>query len=67
MILIGYKHKVMSGKVSGYTEKIFTQDEVKDILKEIIDMVDDLGWEHQRMSTSGQETYEKLYDYLENL
>jgi hypothetical protein len=57
----------MSGKVSGYTEKIFTQDEVKDILKEIIDMVDDLGWEHQRMSTSGQETYEKLYDYLENL
>ena len=57
----------MSGKVRGYTEKIFTQDEVNDILKEIIDMVDDLGWEHQRMSTSGQETYEKLYDYLENL
>jgi len=57
----------MSGKVSGYTEKIFTQDEVKDILKEIIDMVDDLGWEHQRMSTSGQETYDKLCDYLENL
>ncbi len=57
----------MSGKVSGYTEKIFTQDEVKDILKEIIDMVDDLGWEHQRMSTSGQETYDKLWDYLENL
>ena len=57
----------MSGKVSGYTEKIFTQDEVKDILREIIDMVDDLGWEHQRMSTSGQETYDKLWDYLENL
>jgi len=57
----------MSGKVSGYTEKIFTQDEVKDILSEIIDMVDDLGWEHQRMSTSGQETYDKLCDYLENL
>jgi len=57
----------MSGKVSGYTEKIFTQDEVKDILKEIIDMVDDLGWEHQRMSTSGQETYDKLWEYLEKL
>ena len=57
----------MSGKVSGYTEKIFTQDEVNDILKEIINMVDDLGWEHQRMSTSGQETYDKLWDYLENL
>jgi hypothetical protein len=36
----------MSGKVSGYTEKIFTQDEVKDILSESIeDMVGDLGWE----------------------
>ena len=57
----------MSGKVRGYTEKIFTQDEVKDILREITDMVDDLGWEHQRMSTSGQETYDKLWDYLENL
>lgn len=57
----------MSGKVSGYTEKIFTQDEVKDMLDTIIDMVDDLGWEHQRMSTSGQETYDKLWDYLENL
>jgi hypothetical protein len=57
----------MSGKVSGYTEKIFTQDEVKDILSEIIDMVGDLGWEEQRMSTSGQETYERLVNYLENL
>ena len=57
----------MSGKVRGYTEKIFTQDEVNDILSEIIDMVDDLGWEHQRMSTSGQETYDKLWEYLENL
>ena len=57
----------MSGKVSGYTEKIFTQDEVKDILREIIDMVGDLGWEEQRMSTSGQETYERLVNYLENL
>jgi hypothetical protein len=54
-------------KVKGYTEKIFTQNEVNDILDTIIDMVDDLGWEHQRMSTSGQETYDKLWDYLENL
>ena len=57
----------MSGKVSGYTEKIFTQDEVKDMLDTIIDMVDDLGWEEQRMSTSGKETYERLVNYLENL
>ena len=57
----------MSGKVSGYTEKIFTQNEVNDMLDTIIDMVDDLGWEEQRMSTSGQETYERLVNYLDNL
>lgn len=57
----------MSGKVSGYTEKIFTQDEVNDILNEISEMVGDLGWEEQRMSQSGKYTYNNLVKYLENL
>jgi hypothetical protein len=65
-ILIGHKHKVMS-KVKGYTEKIFTQDEVNDILESIEDMVGDLSWEYDRMSSSGQETYDKLDKYLQNL
>ena len=54
-------------KVKGYTEKIFTQDEVNDILESIEDMVGDMGWEEQRMSSSGVETYNKLVNYLENL
>ncbi len=29
-------------------------------ISKILNLVDDLGWEHQRMSSSGQETYEKL-------
>tara|TARA_R100000322_G_scaffold108287_2_gene69081 strand:+ start:957 stop:1133 length:177 start_codon:yes stop_codon:yes gene_type:complete len=33
-------------------------------LKEIKNLVDDLGWEHQRMSSSGQESYEKLCKVL---
>lgn len=57
----------MSVKVKGYTEKIFTQDEVNEILESIEDMVGDLGWEYDRMSSSGQETYEKLDKYLQNL
>ena len=57
----------MSGKVSGYTEKIFTQDEVNDILTEIKDMVDDLGWDEQRMSQSGKSIYNNLVNYLEEL
>ena len=57
----------MSGKVSGYTEKIFTQDEVNDILTEIKGMVDDLGWDEQRMSQSGKMTYNNLVNYIDNL
>lgn len=57
----------MSVKVKGYTEKIFTQDEVNEILESIEDMVSDLGWEYDRMSSSGQETYDKLDKYLQNL
>jgi hypothetical protein len=57
----------MSGKVSGYTEKIFTQDEVNDILTEIKDMVDNLGWDEQRMSQSGKMIYNNLVNYLEEL
>jgi argininosuccinate lyase len=57
----------MSGKVSGYTEKIFTQDEVKDILQEINSMVDDLAWDIDRMSQSGRKTYTNLTNYLDNL
>lgn len=29
-------------------------------LEKVKDLVDDLGWEHQRMSSSGQDSYEKL-------
>ncbi len=57
----------MSGKVSGYTEKIFTQDEVNDILTEIKGMVDDLGWDEQRMSQSGKLIYNNLVNYIHNL
>ena len=42
---------------------IFELNQVKLTVKKIskiINLVDDLGWEHQRMSSSGQETYEKL-------
>ena len=31
----------------------------------VIKMIDDLGWEYDRMSSSGQETYDKLTDILE--
>ena len=42
---------------------IFELNQVKLTVKKvskIIKMVDDLGWEYQRMSSSGQETYEEL-------
>ena len=43
-----------------------SQDEkIKDILNEINHMVDDLGWEKQRMSSSGRITYDKLINFLD--
>jgi len=32
--------------------------------KEIIKLIDDLGWEYDRMSSSGKETYDKLTKLL---
>jgi len=32
--------------------------------KEIIKLIEDLGWEYDRMSSSGQETYDKLTELL---
>ena len=39
---------------SGYT--VFTYDEIG----KLKDLVEDLGWEHQRMSSDGQKSYKKL-------
>ena len=32
--------------------------------KELADLVDDLGWDYQRMTTSGRATYKKLCNTL---
>ena len=32
--------------------------------KEILKLIDDLGWEYDRMSSSGKETYDKLTKLL---
>ena len=32
--------------------------------KEIIKLIDDLGWEYDRMSSSGKATYDKLTELL---
>lgn len=61
------QNNIMAGKVSGYTDKIFTQDEVKDILMEITNMVEDLEFDYQRMSQSGKGIYDNLINYLDKL
>jgi hypothetical protein len=34
------------------------------MLADIKDLIEELGWEYDRMSTSGQETYNKLCELL---
>jgi hypothetical protein len=31
---------------------------------DIKDLIEDLGWEYERMSSSGQETYDKLCELM---
>ena len=38
----------------------------KDI-REILDLVDQLGWDYDRFSTSGQETYDKITSKVESI
>ena len=57
----------MGLKVKGYTEKLYTQDEIKDLIDSIEELVGDLGWDYDRLSQSGKETYDKLVNFVENL
>ena len=57
----------MGLKVKGYTEKIYAQNEIKDLIDSIEELVGDLGWDYDRMSQSGKETYDKLVNFVESL
>jgi len=46
------------------TEKIYTQDEIQDLLTAIIHLVDDLSWDYDRLSSGGKETLDKLHELL---
>jgi len=35
------------------------------MIADIKDLIEDLGWDYDRMSSSGQETYDKLCELLE--
>ena len=56
----------MGLKVKGYTEKIYAQNEIKDLIDSIEELVGDLGWDYDRLSKSGKETYEKLVTFVES-
>lgn len=35
------------------------------MIADIKDLIEDLGWDYERMSSSGQETYDKLCELLD--
>ena len=37
----------------------------KETLKKLLDLIDDLGWDYDRMSRSGQDTYSKMIRLLD--
>ena len=57
----------MGLKVKGYTEKVYNQNEINDLIDSIEELVGDLGWDYDRLSQSGKETYDKLVNFVESL
>jgi len=43
---------------------IFTQDEIQDLLRDVQTLVTDLGWDYERMSRGGKDTYDELCEKL---
>lgn len=35
--------------------------------RRLVKLIEDLGWDYQRMSTSGQQTYDHILEILEKL
>jgi len=45
-------------------DMIFTQDEIQDLLRDVQTLVADIGWEYERMSRCGKDTYDELCEKL---
>lgn len=35
--------------------------------RKLVKLIEDLGWDYQRMSTSGQQTYDEIIEVLERV
>ena len=44
--------------------RIFTQDEIQDLLEDVQNLIDDLSFEYDRLSQSGKQTYDELCNKL---
>ena len=45
-------------------DRIFTQDEIQDLLEDIQNLIDDLGFDYQQLSPAGKQTYDELCNKL---
>ena len=45
---------------NGFEDRIFTQDEIQDLLEELQTLVFHLGEEYERLSRSGKDSYDDL-------
>lgn len=47
-----------------HKDKIYTQDEIQDLLTAITHLVDDLNWDYDRLSKGGKEVLDNLSELL---
>jgi len=50
---------------NGFEDRIFTQDEIQDLLEELQILVFHLGEEYERLSRSGKDTYDEICELLD--
>jgi hypothetical protein len=66
--VIDYVKKFLEGKTEYHVDAKFPKDKVLFLIKklEIISLLDDLFFDYDRMSSSGQETLDKISSLLKN-
>jgi len=51
-------------EIKSMENKIYTQDEIQDLLQDVRGLVTDLGWDYDRLTLGGKNIYDDLCNVL---
>jgi len=56
---------ILDNMEEGIDDTLYTQDEIQDLIQELRGLVSDLGFEYERLSRSGKDTYDEICELLD--